>query len=279
MKHCLPFALLLLAACGKQDPDAAQKRWTLPLRQVSVVTDMLSGREVESREMTWRYDDEDRQVFFMLSDRNSFIVQNYLYDGPHTYAAAAAYDKETGERTTFGWANARAEKDSLGRTVLERSTGANDGEEEHSGQTEYEYDAQGRVVRRTSRSGNGRIIHLQETTYGERRKDCREEAYFREDTTPYVTVREIVYADDALKCPLTERSETVAPEGSEPDVRSITYTYDRRGRLTGMDERQGASARISSGYKYRNRRLVYETIEYYDGIARRKIRTETEYRY
>lgn len=95
----------------------------------------------------------------------------------------------------------RAEKDSLGRTVLERSTGANDGEEEHSGQTEYEYDAQGRVVRRTSRSGNGRIIHLQETTYGERRKDCREEVYFREDTTPYVTVREIVYADDALKWP------------------------------------------------------------------------------
>ena len=274
MKHCLPFALLLLAACGKQDPDAAQKRWTLPLRQVSVVTDMLSGREVESREMTWRYDDEDRQVFFMLSDEHSLMVQNYLYDGPHTYAAAAAYDKETGERTTFGWANARAEKDSLGRTVLERSTGANNDEEENFGQTEYAYDAQGRVVRRTSRSGNGRIIHLQE-----RRKDCREEVYFREDTTPYVTVREIVYADDALKRPFTERSETVAPEGSEPDVRSITYTYDRRGRLTGMDERQGASARISSGYKYRNKRLVYETIEYYDGIARRKIRTETEYRY
>lgn len=277
MKHCLPFALLLLAACGKQAPDAAQKRWTLPLRQVSVVTDMLSDREVESREMTWRYDDEDRQVFFTMSDQNSFIVQNYLYDGPHTYSAVAAYDAD-GMRTTFGWANARAEKDSLGRTVLERSTGANDGEEEHSGQTEYEYDAQGRVVRRTSRSGNGQIIHLQETTYGERRKDCREEVYFREDTTPYVTVREIVYADDALKRPLTERSEAVAA-GSEPDVRSVTYTYDRRGRLTGMDERQGASARISSGYKYRNKRLVYETIEYYDGIARRKIRTETEYRY
>lgn len=278
MKHCLPFALLLLAACGKQDPDAAQKRWTLPLRQVSVVTDMLSGREIESKEMTWRYDDEDRQVFFTMSDRNLFIVQNYLYDGPCTYSAMAAYDAD-GVRTTSGWANIRTEKDSLGRTVLERSTGANDGEEEHSGQTEYTYDAQGRVVRRTNRSDDGRIIFLQETTYGERRKDCREEVYFGEDTTPYVTVREIVYADDALKCPLTERSETVAPEGSEPDVRSITYTYDRRGRLTGMDERQGASARISSGYKYRNKRLVYETIEYYDGIARRKIRTETEYRY
>lgn len=278
MKHCLPFALLLLAACGKQDPDAAQKRWTLPLRQVSVVTDMLSGREVESREMTWRYDDEDRQVFFTMSDRNSFIVQNYLYDGPHTYSAVAAYDAD-GMRTTSGWANARTEKDSLGRKVLECAEGANNDEEENFGQTEYAYDAQGRVVRQTNRSDDGRIIFLQETTYGERRKDCREEAYFREDTTPYVTVREIVYADDALKCPLTERSETVAPEDSEPDVRSITYTYDRRGRLTGMDERQGASARISSGYKYRNKRLVYETIEYYDGIARRKIRTETEYRY
>lgn len=278
MKHCLPFALLLLAACGKQAPDAAQKRWTLPLRQVSVVTDMLSGREVESKEMTWRYDDEDRQVFFTMSDQNSFIVQNYLYDGPCTYSAMAAYDAD-GVRTTSGWANIRTEKDSLGRKVLESAEGANNDEEENFGQIEYAYDAQGRVVRRTSRSGNGRIIHLQETTYGERRKDCREEAYFREDTTPYVTVREIVYADDALKCPLTERSETVAPEGSEPDVRSITYTYDHRGRLTGMDERQGASARISSGYKYRNKRLVYETIEYYDGIARRKIRTETEYRY
>lgn len=115
-------------------------------------------------------------------------------------------------------------------------------------------------------------------TYGERRKDCREEVYFWEDTTPVVTIREIAYADDAMKRPLTERSETVA-EGSEPDVRSITYTYDRRGRLTGRDERQGASARISSGYKYRDKRSVHETTEYYDGIARRKIRTETEYRY
>lgn len=276
MKHCLPFALLLLAACGKQAPDAAQKRWTLPLRQVSVVTDMLSGREVESREMTWRYDDKDRQVFFTMSDRNSFIVQNYLYDGPCTYSAMAAYDAD-GMRTTSGWANIRTEKDSLGRKVLESAEGANN-EEENFGQTEYEYDAQGRVVRQTNRSDDGRIIFLQETTYGERRKDCREEVRFREDEAPVITVREIVYADDALKCPLTERSEIVAA-GSEPDVRSVTYTYDRRVRLTGRDERQGASARISSGYKYRNKRLVYETIEYYDGIARRKIRTETEYRY
>lgn len=276
MKHCLPFALLLLAACGKQAPDAAQKRWTLPLRQVSVVTDMLSGREVESREMTWRYDDKDRQVFFTMSDRNSFIVQNYLYDGPCTYSAMAAYDAD-GMRTTSGWANIRTEKDSLGRKVLESAEGANN-EEENFGQTEYEYDAQGRVVRQTNRSDDGRIIFLQETTYGKRRKDCREEVRFREDEAPVITVREIVYADDALKCPLTERSEIVAA-GSEPDVRSVTYTYDRRVRLTGRDERQGASARISSGYKYRNKRLVYETIEYYDGIARRKIRTETEYRY
>lgn len=277
MKHCLPFALLLLAACGKQDPDAAQKRWTLPLRQVSVVTDMLSGREVESREMTWRYDDEDRQVFFTMSDANSLIVQNYLYDGPHTYSAVAAYDTD-GRQTTFGWANIRTEKDSLGRKVLECAEGANDGEEPNFGQIEYEYDAQGRMVRQTNRSDNGQAIFLQETTYGKRRKDCREEVYFGEDTTPYVTVREIVYADDAMKRPLTERSKAVAA-GSEPDVRSITYTYDRRGRLTGRNERQGASTRISSGYKYRDRRQVYETIEYYDGIARRKIRTETEYRY
>lgn len=278
MKHCLPFALLLLAACGKQDPDAAQKRWTLPLRQVSVVTDMLSGREVESKEMTWRYDDEDRQVFFTMSDRNSFIVQNYLYDGLCTYSAMAAYDAD-GMRTTSGWANIRTEKDSLGRKVLESAEGANNDEEENFGQIEYEYDTQGRMIRQTNRSDDGRIIFLQETTYGEQRKDCREEVRFQEDEAPVITVREIVYADDALKCPLTERSETVAPEGSEPDVRSIAYTYDRRGRLTGMDERQGASARISSGYKYRDKRLVYETIEYYDGIARRKIRTETKYRY
>lgn len=276
MKRYLPFALLLLAACGKQDPDAAQKRRTLPLRQISVTTDMLSGREIERREMTWRYDDQDRQVFFTLSDANSLIVQNYLYDGPHTYSAVAAYDTD-GRQTTSGWANIRTEKDSLGRKVLECAEGANDGEETNFGQIEYEYDAQGRMVRQINRSDNGRIIFRQETTYGKRRKDCREEVYFGEDTTPYVTVRKTTYADDALKRPLTERSETVA-EGSEPDVRSVTYTYDRRGRLTSRDERQGASARISSEYKYRGRQ-VYETIEYEDGIARRKIRTETEYRY
>lgn len=276
MKRYLPLALLLLAACGKQGPDAALKRRTLPLRQISVTTDMLSGREIERREMTWRYDDQDRQVFFTLSDANSLIVQNYLYDGPHTYSAVAAYDTD-GRQTTSGWANIRTEKDSLGRKVLECAEGANDGEETNFGQIEYEYDAQGRMVRQINRSDNGRIIFRQETTYGKRRKDCREEVYFGEDTTPYVTVRKTTYADDALKRPLTERSET-ATEGSEPDVRSVTYTYDRRGRLTSRDERQGASARISSEYKYRGRQ-VYETIEYEDGIARRKIRTETEYRY
>ena len=278
MKRYLPFALLLLAACGKENPTDAEKRWTLPLRQTIVTTDMLSGNTTGSRETSWRYDDEERVVLLKMGDRNSLIVQNFLYDGPCTYTAMMAYDAD-GVQTASGWGNTRSEKDSLDRTVLERGEGANNDEEAAFGQIEYEYDAQGRVIRQTNRSGDGSVILRQETTYGERRKGCREEYCFSQKETPVTTVREIVYADDELKRPLTERSETTEAEGMEPEVRNVTYTYDSRGRLTGMDERRGTSARISSEYKYRDKRLTYETIEYEDGIARRKIRTETEYQY
>lgn len=279
MKHYMPTALLLLAAfCGKVDPAAAQKRWTLPLRQTIVTTDMASGRTTYSRETTWRYDEQDRVVTMTLSDPNGHTVQTYLYDGPCTYSAFAAFYKKSGKRNASGWANVRAEKDSLGRTVTEHAAGASNGDAEDSALSEYEYDAQGRVTRRTQRWDGGASISRAETTYGERRKVCREEIRLRGKEAPDVTIREITYADDAMERPLTERSET-SGAGSRADVRSITYTYDRRGRLTGKDEREGNLTRISSEYKYRNKRLVYETVEYYNGIARQKTRTETEYRY
>lgn len=279
MKHFVPTALLLLAAaCGKADPAAAQKRWTLPLRQTIVTTDMASGRTTYSRETTWRYDEQDRVVMMTLSDENGLTVQTYLYDGPCTYSAFAAFDKKSGKRNASGWANVRAEKDSLGRTVTEHAAGASNGDAEDSRLSEYEYDAQGRVTRRTQRSADGTAFSREETTYGERRKECREEIRFRKDEAPYVTIREITYADDAMERPLTERSES-SGAGSQAEVRNVTYTYDRRGRLTGKDEREGNLTRISSEYKYRNKRMVYETIEYYNGIARQKTRTETEYRY
>lgn len=275
MKHYMTTALLLLtAACGKMNPAAAEKRWTLPLRQTIVTTDMASGRTTYSRETTWSYDEQDRVVTMTLSDPNGLTVQNYLYDGPCTYSALAYFDKETGKRNASGWANVRA--DSLGRTVTEHALGASNGEAEDSALSEYEYDTQGRVTRRTQRWDDGASISRAETTYGERRKVCREEIRLRDKEAPHVTIREITYADEAMERPLTERSET-SGSGSRADVRSITYTYDRRGRLTGKDEREGNLARISSEYKYRNKRLVYETIEYYDGIAKQKTRTETEY--
>lgn len=279
MKHFVPIALLLLAAaCGKANPAAAQKRWTLPLRQTIVTTDMASGRTTYSRETTWRYDEQERVVMMTLSDPNGHTIQNYLYEGPCTYSAFAVFDKETGKRKASGWANVRAEKDSLGRIVAEHAAGASNGEAEGSALSEYEYDAQGRVTRRTQRWDNGASISREETTYGERRKICREEIRFRGKEALHVKIREITYADDAMTRPLTERSET-SDGGSQADVRSVTYTYDRRGRLTGKDEREGNLTRISSEYKYRNKRVVYETIEYYNGIARQKTRTETEYRH
>lgn len=280
MKRFVPIALLLLlaAACGKVNPAAAEKRWTLPLRQTIVTTDMASGRTTYSRETTWRYDEQERVVMMSLSDQNGLTVQTYLYDGPCTYSALAVFDKETGKRDAYGWANVRAEKDSLGRTVTEHAVGASNGEAEDSAQIEYEYDAQGRLTRRTQRWDGGASISRAETTYGERRKECREEIRFRKDEAPYVTIREITYADDAMERPLTERSES-SGAGSQAEVRNVTYTYDRRGRLTGKDEREGNLARISSEYEYRNKRLVYETIEYYNGIARQKTRTETQYSY
>lgn len=275
----MPIALLLLvAACGKVDPAAAEKRWTQPLRQTIVTTDMASGRTTYSRETTWRYDERDRVVMMTVSDKNELTVQNYLYDGPCTYSALAVFDKETGKRHAYGWANVRAEKDSLGRTVTEHAVGASNGEAEDSGRIEYEYDAQGRVTRRTQRWDDDATISREETTYGERQKVCREEIRFRGKDAPRVKIREITYADDAMTRPLTERSET-SDGDSQADVRSVTYTYDRRGRLTGIDEREGKLTRISSEYKYRNKQLVYETIEYYDGIAKQKTRTETVYRY
>ena len=44
----LPVALLLTTACGKSGNDTTDKRWTLPLHQVTTTTDQLSGRVIGS---------------------------------------------------------------------------------------------------------------------------------------------------------------------------------------------------------------------------------------
>lgn len=272
----LPVALLLATACGESGNDTTDRRWTLPLHQVTTTTDQLSGRVIGSQEITWQYDDRDRVIFRTSKSTDMLQVEAFVYDSLHEYLATANYSD--GVQTYYGCAESASEKDSLQRQVTTRLEITNGDNPPEVHEYKYRYDSLDRETGIIVYA-DGELVVRQKTEYADRGRHYERVQYYEGKT--FSTLRaKITYADDELKRPLSERYESTFIYDTIPSVNTIACDYDRYGRLVRREESKGDGFTIIySDYDYRDKRLSYVMADIADRRALRVSRTEIEYKY
>lgn len=272
----LPVALLLATACGKSGNDTTDRRWTLPLHQVTTTTDQLSGRVIGSQEITWQYDNRDRVIFRTSKSTDMLQIEAFVYDSLHEYLATANYSD--GVQAYYGCAESVSEKDSLQRQAAIRLEITNGDSPPEVHEYKYRYDSLDRETGIIVYV-NGELVVRQQAEYAERSRHY-ERVQYLEGKTFCTQHAKITYADDELKRPLSERYESTFIYDTISSVNTVTCDYDRYGRLVHREECEtNGFTKIYSDYDYQDKRLSYVTTEVADRRALRVSSTEIEYKY
>lgn len=267
--------LLPLVGCAPK-PDAADKRWTLPIKETAVTTDLLSGQVVSRRENTYRYDEQNRHVY--QSHTANGILQsettNFVYDGLRQIYRQIIYDD--GQAYDYCVAEVLYTDSSL--LHISRQNMRFETNEADNITLEYTYDAENRPVEMVCSTAD--TIHSIQKTVYEPRRVHRTHTDYDKGEWHAVRTTDITYADDVLSMPLREQYTCVFSwDTAQKYTTTTTYHYNRRGLLSGKKVwENGVHISTCDSYRYNNKKLVYTYTEYGDGKSLRRTETTIDYK-
>lgn len=283
-RHTLPIVaglLLFVSACNKSENTATDKRWTLPLEEISITTDQLAGHIVDSTVKIWRYDDSDRVVFRSTSMQNARFIDSISYgtDGRSQIMVSTFETDDQGEPQRLRVETHYA--DSAWKKMLRILASSDDGDRQGYEETKftYSYDTLGRTLQQNAIC-NDKIVFSQHYTYADKHQQCKKTEYW-DDSVATVHLIETDYADSECLKPLKLRTEIHSTWMDKPSISIETYHYDRYGRQNGRELRtEGDEFRtVYSDYVYKAKKLTYLITQYRGETPIRVTRTEISYKY